>query len=74
VLSLFYCLELRTENPRVGSSILPLARTTIADWRQDCNEVRPHSSCKRMPPAKFAALHRQQKNEANQQQPTEEIS
>lgn len=53
---------------------LPQARTTIADWRQDYNEVRPHSSCKRMSPAKFAALHRQHKNEANQQQQNEEIS
>ena len=35
------------------------ARTTIAAWRQDYNEVRPHSSCGRMPPAKFAAQHRQ---------------
>jgi putative transposase len=41
---------------------LPQARTTIADWRQDYNEVRPHSRYKRMPPAKFAAPHRQQKN------------
>jgi len=38
---------------------LPQARATIAVWRQDYNEVRPHSSCRRMPPAKFAALHRQ---------------
>jgi putative transposase len=35
------------------------ARTAIAAWRQDYNEVRPHSSCARMPPARFAALHRQ---------------
>jgi putative transposase len=34
---------------------LPQARHAIAVWRQDCNEVRPHSSCRRMPPAKFAA-------------------
>ena len=38
---------------------LPQARHAIAVWRQDYNEVRPHSSCRRMPPAKFAALHRQ---------------
>jgi putative transposase len=38
---------------------LPQARIAIASWRQDYNEVRPHSSCQRMPPAKFAALHRQ---------------
>lgn len=38
---------------------LPQARAAIAAWRQDYNQVRPHSSCRRMPPAKFAALHRQ---------------
>jgi len=35
------------------------ARSTIATWRQDYNEVRPHSSIGRMPPARFAELHRQ---------------
>lgn len=30
----------------------------IADWRRDHNEVRPHSSCGRIPPAQFAATHR----------------
>ncbi len=49
---------------------LPQARATIAAWRQDYNEVRPHSSCRRMPPAKFAALHRQ--NSADATQPTTE--
>jgi putative transposase len=39
---------------------LAQARTTLAAWRQDYNEVRPHSSCQRMPPARFAALHRRQ--------------
>jgi putative transposase len=38
---------------------LAQARSAIAIWRQDFNEVRPHSSCRRMPPAQFAALHRQ---------------
>jgi putative transposase len=38
---------------------LKQARTEIARWRIDYNEVRPHSSCGRMPPAKFAAQHRQ---------------
>ena len=38
--------------------MLPQARAAIAAWRQDYNEVRPHSSCRRMPPAKFAALYR----------------
>lgn len=35
------------------------ARSVIAAWRKDYNEVRPHSSCQRMPPAKYAARHRQ---------------
>ncbi len=42
------------------------ARTTIAAWRQDYNEVRPHSSCGRIPPAKFAAQHRQHAADAVQ--------
>lgn len=50
---------------------LPQARTKISEWRQDYNEVRPHSSCKRMPPAKFAALLRQQQFDSKQQQPKE---
>lgn len=50
------------------------ARSIITDWRHDYNKVRPHSSCNRMPPAQFAALHRQQKIETCQQQQTEEIS
>jgi putative transposase len=36
------------------------ARSALAGWRQDYNEVRPHSSCNRMPPAQFAARHRRQ--------------
>ena len=47
---------------------LSQARAAIAIWRKDYNEVRPHSSCRRMPPAKFAALHRQ--NSADATQPT----
>ncbi len=38
---------------------LKQARVEIARWRIDYNELRPHSSCGRMPPAKFAAQHRQ---------------
>lgn len=38
---------------------LSQARIEIANWRRDYNEVRPHSSCNRMPPSAFAALHRQ---------------
>ena len=35
------------------------AGSTIAIWRQDYNEVRPHSSVGRIPPAQLAELHRQ---------------
>jgi putative transposase len=38
---------------------LEQARQIIATWRSDYNEIRPHSSCGRMPPATFAALNRQ---------------
>ena len=34
------------------------ARSTIASWRQDYNQVRPHSSLGRIPPAEFAQRHR----------------
>lgn len=44
---------------------LPQAKRVIAAWRQDYNEVRPHSSCRQMPPAKFAALHGQLTADAN---------
>lgn len=37
---------------------LPQARATIAEWRTDYNEVRPHGNCGRIPPAEFAAAHR----------------
>ena len=37
---------------------LPQARSEIALWRQDYNEVRPHSSLGRIPPAEFAHRHR----------------
>lgn len=39
---------------------LAQAQQVIADWRRDYNEVRPHSSCGRIPPAAFAASYRQQ--------------
>ena len=39
---------------------LAQARDVIADWRRDYNEVRPHSSCGRIPPSQFAAQHRVQ--------------
>jgi putative transposase len=37
---------------------LAQAREVIAIWRQDYNEVRPHGSIGRVPPAAFAAKHR----------------
>uniref|UniRef100_UPI004039673D IS3 family transposase n=1 Tax=unclassified Variovorax TaxID=663243 RepID=UPI004039673D len=43
---------------------LQQARSAITLWRQDYNEVRPHSSCQRMPPSKFAELHRQRAGDA----------
>nr|WP_184533944.1 IS3 family transposase [Variovorax sp. Sphag1AA] len=45
---------------------LQQARAAIATWRQDYNEIRPHSSCGRMPPAKFAELHRQRAGDSAQ--------
>jgi putative transposase len=45
---------------------LQQAKAAIASWRQDYNEVRPHSSCNRIPPAKFAALHRQHADDVMQ--------
>jgi putative transposase len=45
---------------------LSQAKAAIAAWRKDYNEVRPHSSCRRMPPAKYAALHRQHAADAMQ--------
>jgi putative transposase len=35
---------------------LAQARQAIATWRRDYNEIRPHSSCGRVPPATFAPL------------------
>lgn len=37
---------------------LPQARDCIAEWRKDYNEVRPHSSLGRIPPAQFAQHQR----------------
>ena len=45
---------------------LAQARSVISSWRQDYNEVRPHSSLGRIPPAKFAELHRQRAGDATQ--------
>jgi putative transposase len=43
---------------------LQQARSATAIWRQDYNEVRPHSSLGRIPPARFAELHRQRAGDA----------
>ena len=40
-------------------STLDDARRAIEAWRIDYNEVRPHSSLDEMPPAEFAAAHRE---------------
>lgn len=52
---------------------LPQARVAISTWRQDYNEVRPHSSLGRIPPAKFAELHRHRAGDANQTSTTTQI-
>jgi putative transposase len=46
------------------------AKTATAAWRQDYNEVRPHSSVGRIPPARFAELHRQRAGDAAQSSST----
>ena len=38
---------------------LQQARNVASIWKQDCNQVRPHSSVGTIPPAEFAHLHRQ---------------
>ena len=45
---------------------LHLAREAVAICRKDYNEVRPHSSLGRVPPARFAELHRQRAADAAQ--------
>lgn len=39
---------------------LKQARQYTLEWKTDYNQIRPHSSCQRMPPALFAAKMRQQ--------------
>jgi len=53
---------------------LPQARSAIGVWRQDYNEVRPHSSVGRIPPARFAELHRQRAGDATRSSTTTEIN
>ena len=43
------------------------ARQEISRWRRDYNEVRPHSAIGRIPPAQFAAAHRQLAGDAQHQ-------
>ena len=51
------------------------ARSALAIWRHDYNEVRPHGSIGRMPPAEFAKLHRQRAgDEAQSPSTTTEIN
>jgi putative transposase len=52
---------------------LQQARTAIAEWRRDFNEVRPHSSLGRIPPARFAEQHRQRAGDAALSTTTTEI-
>ena len=42
------------------------ARVAASIWRQDYNEVRPHSSLGRIPPARFAELNRQRAGDSTQ--------
>ena len=49
------------------------ARAAVAIWRQDYNEVRPHGSLGRIPPAKFAEQHRQRAGDAAQSSTTNKI-
>lgn len=41
-------------------------RMAVAAWRTDDNAARPHSSLRRMPPARFAELHGQRADHATQ--------
>jgi len=45
-------------------------RTATAIWRQDYNEVRPHGTIGRIPPARFAELHRQRAGDATRSSST----
>ncbi len=47
------------------------ARAVLANWRQDYNEVRLHSSLGRIPPARFAELRRQYASGAARSQSTQ---
>lgn len=49
--------HLKVGTERQGGT-LPQARAALAAWRQGYKEIKPHSSCRRMPSAELAALHR----------------
>ena len=49
------------------------ARRAAAVWRQDYNQVRPHSSLGRIPPAQFAEQHRQRAGDAARSVTSKEI-
>jgi putative transposase len=49
------------------------ARRAAAVWRQDYNQVRPHSSLGRVPPAQFAEQHRQRAGDAARSVTSKEI-
>ena len=40
------------------------ARAAIAEWQHDYNEVRPHGTIGRIPPARFAELLRRHAGQA----------
>jgi putative transposase len=46
---------------------LEQTRQSIATWRTDYKEIRPHSSSGHMPPTKFAAMSRQLTGDSTQQ-------
>lgn len=52
---------------------LQQARAEIAIWRRDYNEVRPHSSIGRIPPARFAQQHRRHASDVAGHLPPTEI-
>ncbi|MFM8665894.1 MAG: integrase core domain-containing protein, partial [Betaproteobacteria bacterium] len=49
------------------------ARRAAVAWRQDYNQVRPHSSLGRIPPAQFSEQHRQRAGEGAQSLRSKEI-
>jgi putative transposase len=56
----------------MGESLVEARRAVVA-WRQDYNQVRPHSSLGRIPPAQFAEQHRQRAGDAAQSLMSKEI-